>query len=376
MSAATPARDASGAKRSLVASLIAELRELTVTGPKAKTCLIATLSVVLSVLAALYLHLDNAWWAGISGFIVSQATSAASFKKGLQRIGGTAAGAAVAFVAMRWIAYDHVACYLFLLICTFVGVLGFEVSRNGYAWLLSAVTADMIVLMSLLQPTQTLHAAVYRTAEVAIGTVVAMLLTFMLADDAPDARLDPAPEPPGFAGADAPALLHAARSGVSVMLIPLVWSWLNLPAFGAQMGVTAIVVSAVPALGTPPSILLSTVVTRALHRIVGCLIGGVAALLCLVAPLTTFLPWLLALAGGVYVATHIQSSARGISYVGTQISIVFIMTLVQGFGPPSSIWPGVDRFAGIMIGLMVLLVVSLVLWPTETRATAPEEVGG
>ncbi len=356
------------ARRSLYAVLIDELSDLSFAGPRARVSLIATLSVVISVVVALALRLDNAWWAGISGFIVSQATSAASFKKGAQRISGTALGALTAFIAMRWIAYDHVACYLFLLLFTTIGVLGYEVKRNAYAWLLSAVTADMIVLMSIEQPSETLHAAVYRTAEVAIGTIVAMLVAFALADAAPDDGPDP--EPPGFLGADSAALLHAARSGVSVMLIPIVWSWLELQMSGAQMGITAIVVSAVPALGAAPSILLSIVITRALHRIVGCLIGGVAALFCLMIPLTAFLPWVLALAGGVWIATHIQSSLRGVSYVGTQISVAFILTLVQGFGPPLSVWPGAERLAGVMIGLVTLLVVTLVLWPSEAKAPA------
>jgi uncharacterized membrane protein YccC len=363
------AQEDAKAQPGLAAALLNELRELSLSGPRAKTCIITTLSVVISVVVALWLHLDNAWWAGISGFMVSQATSDASFRKGLLRIGGTVAGAAAAFFAMRWIAYNHFACYLFLLIFTMVGVLGFELKRNAYAWLLAAVTADMIVLMSLEQPLETLHAAVYRAAEVVIGTIVAMLLSFALADDGAGETAQA--EPPGFLGADRAALLHATRSGVSVMLIPIVWSWLELPMSGAQMGVTSIVVSAVPVLGTPPSILLSTVVTRALHRIVGCLIGGAAALFCLMIPLTDFLPWLLALAGGVWIATHIQSSARGVGYVGTQISLVFIMTLVQGFGPPLSVWPGAERFAGIMIGLVILLLVSLVLWPSETQTTAP-----
>ena len=44
---------------------------------------------------------------------------------------------------------------------------------------------------------------------------------------------------------------------------------------------------------------------------------------------------------------------------------VFIVTLIQGEGPPTSIMPGVDRFAGIVGGLAILMVVSLVLWPSD-----------
>jgi uncharacterized membrane protein YccC len=359
----------------VLSALFDDLGELGWSGPRGRACLIATLSVVLSTIVALALRLDNAWWAGISGFMVSQATSVASFRKGMQRIAGTIVGALIAFFAMRWIAYDHLACYLFLLTFTTIGVLGFEVERNGYAWLLAAVTADMVVLMSLQDPLATLHVAVYRTAEVTIGTLVAMTVAFLLAgDDAPQEATAP---PPGFGSmfdAGYPAFLHALRSGISVMLIPLVWSLLELPALGAQMGVTAIVVAAAPVLGVQPSILLTVVVTRALHRMAGCVIGGAAALFCLMIPLTLFLPWLIALAGGVWIATHIQSSVRGIGYVGTQMSLAFIMTLVQGFGPPASIWPGLDRFAGIMMGLTVLLLVSLILWPEEAPSgTATDE---
>jgi len=356
--------------RDMFAALRDEIAEFSFTGPRARPCLIATLSVVLSIVVALAMRLDNAWWAGISGFMVSQATSAASIKKGLQRIAGTVLGAALAFVAMRWIGYDHVACYLFLLIVTTVGVLGYEIERNAYAWLLFAVTADMIVLMSIERPMETLHVAVYRTAEVVIGTLVAMATAYALETESVDESAPAAPEPASLLDAGLPALLHALRSGISVMLIPLVWSWLERPSLGAQMGVTAIVVAAVPAIGTAPSALLSVVVTRALHRIVGCLIGGAAALFCLMLPLTAFLPWLIALSGGVWIATHIQFSARGVGYVGTQISVAFIMTLVQGFGPPQSVWPGIDRFAGVLLGLTILLVVSLLLWPSEEKLRA------
>ena len=56
------------------ASLGQELRELGSPGPRVRTVAMATLAVVLSVAAALALHLDNVWWAGISAFMSTQAT--------------------------------------------------------------------------------------------------------------------------------------------------------------------------------------------------------------------------------------------------------------------------------------------------------------
>jgi hypothetical protein len=60
----------------------------------------------------------------------------------------------------------------------------------------------------------------------------------------------------------------------------------------------------------------------------------------------------------------VQASERGVSYAGIQAAVVFIMTLVQGSGPPSSILPGIERFAGILGGLGVMLVMGLLLWPS------------
>jgi hypothetical protein len=52
------------------------------------------------------------------------------------------------------------------------------------------------------------------------------------------------------------------------------------------------------------------------------------------------------LSAGIWITAHVQASERGVGYVGTQGAVVFISTLVQGAGPPTSIPPGIERFAG------------------------------
>jgi uncharacterized membrane protein YccC len=104
---------------------------------------------------------------------------------------------------------------------------------------------------------------------------------------------------------------------------------------------------------------LQKVTVRAVHRILGCFIGGVAGLALLAVSFESFLPWLAALSAGVWIGAHVQNSTRGISYLGTQGAVVFIMTLVQGRGPPTNIMAGVERFAGITGGMLLVLAVSL-----------------
>jgi hypothetical protein len=74
---------------------------------------------------------------------------------------------------------------------------------------------------------------------------------------------------------------------------------------------------------------------------------------------------------------QIQAGKHGVGYMGTQAAFVFVVTLIQGPAPPDSILPGVDRFAGIAGGLGILLIVSLLLWPSdaEVEGAKPERSG-
>ena len=345
----------------------AEIAELRFTGPRARQGYAVAFAVTLAVAAAALFTLHDAWWAAISAFTVSQTTRPASLRRGTLRILGTIIGAVIALACASTLAYNHALCALFLLAAGTLGTLGYLLSPFGYAWLLAAITAMMIVLMSLTDPTIAFAGATDRVADVMIGTAAAMLAAMLFA---PDETAAP-PQPSGFTdllGANRPALLHALRSGITVMLIPLLGIGLGLPGL-PQMDVTAAAVMAVqPPRGFEDH---THFVTRALQRIWGCLIGGAVALLLLAVPLTNFLPWLLALTVGVFVGVQLQSSQRAISYAGTQATIVYIMTLVQGVGPPTSLLPGIERFVGITGGITVLLLVSLVLWPTPAGKPGP-----
>ena len=349
--------------RAAFADLSSELAELRLNGAPAQQGYQVAFAVAVSVVLAVAVPLQDIWWAAISAFMVSQATRPASFRRGLLRIVGTICGAVIGLGFASTLAYDHVLCALFLLIAGTSGTLGFLLSAAGYAWLLGAITAVMVVLMSLTDPTVALTGAVNRVAEVGVGTAAAMLGALLFAPNTPA----PITQAPGFGdllGVNRPVLLHAWRSGITVMLIPLVWVSLDLPSL-PQMAITAAAVMAVQA---PSGFQDHTpFVARALQRLLGCLFGGVAGLLILALSLTDPLAWLFALSAGVFVCTQIQASARGVGYVGTQAAIVYIMTLVQGTGPPTSIYPGIDRLVGIAGGLGILLLVSFVLWPVKGR---------
>jgi uncharacterized membrane protein YccC len=142
------------------------------------------------------------------------------------------------------------------------------------------------------------------------------------------------------------------------MLVPLVWNALKLPSL-AQTAITVAAVMAVQATSGDDVADRHQIVKRATHRIFGCLIGGMIGFAALSLSFENFVPWLLVLCAGVWIGAHVQNSARGIGYIGTQGTVVFMMTLVQGVGPPDSVVVGVERFAGITGGLLIVLVISV-----------------
>jgi uncharacterized membrane protein YccC len=341
-----------------------ELLELGEDPARTRQALVAACSVMLATTLALLFQLEAPWWAAISGFMSLMSTGAGSLRRGTLRMIGTIAGAVVGFVMARWLLYDQVALCLYLAAVTMLGVIAMQVSPHGLAWLFLTITSSLVLLSSLDQPQQAYSVACYRTLEVAVGVASAIITANLLQDW----HADPPPTAPGWRhllGQQWPAVLHGARSAISVVVVLVLWILLELPQV-SQMAITVAVVMSAPA--APGSVdTRHSVAIRAVQRFVGCLLGGVVALGCLALNVTAF-PWWLAMIGAaVWVGMHVQVGRHGVGYVGTQAAFVFVVTLIQGPAPPSSIMAGVDRFAGIVGGLGILLIVSLLLWPTDAE---------
>ena len=98
-----------------------------------------------------------------------------------------------------------------------------------------------------------------------------------------------------------------------------------------------------------------------MHRLIGCLLGALAGLACLAFVGSDFLLWLALIPPGIWLCSQIQTGTTGVSYVGTQAMFAYLMSMVQGQGPPDSISPGFERLVGVMGGLSILFVVTLTL---------------
>ena len=348
-----------------------EVGELGSNPAQTRQGLVAAAAVLLSTTVALALEVDAPWWAAISGFMSLMSTGAASFRRGILRLTGTIAGAVLGFLVARWLPYDHFALYLFLAGTTMLGVIAMQVSPHGLAWLFMTITSSLVLLTSLNDPVQAYSIAFYRVFDVAIGVGSALVVANVMQDW----HADRPPTAPGWRhllGAQWPAVLHGVRSAIAVVAVMAVWIMVDLPDV-TEMAVTIAVVMAAPLVADSSVDTRHKVAEKSLHRFIGCVLGGIVALACLALQVESFIWWLAMIAGVVWTGMHIQVGRHGVGYVGTQFAFVFVITMIQGDAPPSSIMPGVDRFAGITGGLGILMIVSLLLWPSAEEIKAERE---
>jgi multidrug resistance protein MdtO len=131
---------------------------------------------------------------------------------------------------------------------------------------------------------------------------------------------------------------------------------------------------------TPLIIALSSsgaTIHKGFLRIVGCTIGGVLGLICIIwilprfETLETFLFIVFCVHG---LAGWIAMGSEKTSYIGLQIALAFDLGFLQGYGPPQEIDPLRDRFIGIVIGICIVTTVFALIWPESAALIGRERL--
>jgi uncharacterized membrane protein YccC len=324
----------------------------------ARMGLISALGVVLAVLAAIRLGLEDPWWAAISAWMVSNPDRRALLDKALQRSAGTFAGVGAGYVAAGAVAGLPVMQAILLFA---VGALGtwkrFAAPRWNYAWFYAGVTATLVLVQSLDASGDLYAFAHWRAYEILCGVAAATLVDAMLGGGLQGA-IPPSAPPAAAAGSEIVRL--ALVGGSLLVLVPLLWSLFDFPAV-TQIAVSALVVLDRDASGMG---------LRGGQRLLGCLAGGAYGLAVLALGLDTFPVWLVALGGGVLLFSILHHGGGPNTYVGTQGGVAVIMALVTGSGPPDGLLPVLDRLAGITLGVGLVVLLFRVLAPRPPAEAA------
>jgi len=131
---------------------------------------------------------------------------------------------------------------------------------------------------------------------------------------------------------------------------------------------TAMVTCYVASLGTT-----GETVHKLVLRICGCLIGaamGIAAIV-FVLPHLTSVGGLMALVFfAILPAAWVASGSERISYGGVQIGFAFLLSILGGFGPSTSMSAASDRVIGILLGNAIVFVVFTSFWTKSALVVA------
>ena len=368
--------DFMGVLRPIPAGLFRDIRTLTLHGAGAREPLKAVVSVFMAVTLADALELDDLSWAAFSGYMVMRADASEATQRGLMRIAGTVSGAAFGVAVGPAIADEPALLVGALFIASWIGIFGALKSQYSYAWVFFGITACLVMTEALAGPDDLLHFAATRVAEIAVGTASCILIAnlFSASRTGPqtgahsmtsasrEASLIPTVLSEAWFDAHWVLLEHATRSALAVAVLPLVWRWFEIEDF-SQTAITSFVIMFV-SVAVLREGLHRAIIERMTHRAAGCLLGSVVALGSLWALGDTLLPSLFVLSVGICVGHHIQNGRNGVSYIGTQFVLGLLITLVQGPGPITDITPGLERFVGILIGVVADCLL-LVFWPLK-----------
>lgn len=133
-----------------------------------------------AVLISFKFHLETPFWSGMSVVVVSNLYTGNIIDKAMLRIIGTVAGAFLGFYAAGLVANSFLLYFLscFLIVC--IGSYYYSFSANGYAYLLGALCAFLIISQVAMNPQNAFFVAIWRPVEIGIGVLVSAISAYFI----------------------------------------------------------------------------------------------------------------------------------------------------------------------------------------------------
>ena len=329
------------------------------------------ISVFLSIVVAHYLGVANIGWAAFSGYMVLRSHIADTCIRGSLRILGTLLGAVLAC----WVEWS-IAKSIWLNSLVLAGVASFSLyfamtSRYGYAWLFFGLTFAMVMIDGLMYPFVDIRQfAETRSIEVIAGTLCCMLVSLIFTYIVRP-RFSLSTNKTGladvskFQGYRKLTLLHTAQAALAMASVPFLITVFSVDVL-TQTAITILAVLMIPLPGLNNKKLVST---RNLYRLFGCFLGAILAFILLPLSGLNYFCAAIAIAFGILIGRHIENSGAAFAYVGTQLSLVYIVVMVPDQLDLLSMENGWIRLGGILLGVALIELTRVVFIPLQLWLT-------
>ncbi len=315
-----------------------------------RQALVAATGCWLAAVLAFWAGSSDPWWACISAWVVANPNRDALVLKSGMRVASTLIACILGYNLALVLEGQPVAQALVLAAVSMAGIVMRYRSRFDYAWLLGSITVAMALVGSMTDPATLYAFVVYRGLEICIGVFAAMAAALVLGVDQPE---KPKGFEPGAAEERLEALHAAIIAGTALLAGMTLWSWYDLPS------ILQIVVSILAVVDRDIAVMRA----KSLQRILGCAVGGGAGLAITAMGVSSFFVWSVLFLGGLVALAHLYHGRGAYTYVGAQGGFAFILAMVTGTGPPDTIAPVVERVAGMLIGVAIVLAVVAILRP-------------
>jgi p-hydroxybenzoic acid efflux pump subunit AaeB len=143
-----------------------------------RAALRTAIAALVAVLISFKFHLQTPYWSGMSVVIVSNLYTGSIIDKAMMRIIGTIAGAFLGFYVAGIVANSFLLYLLSCFLIIAVSVYYYNYSKYGYAYLLGALCAFIVISQLALNPQNALMVAIWRPVEIGIGVLVSAISAY------------------------------------------------------------------------------------------------------------------------------------------------------------------------------------------------------
>ncbi len=164
-------------------------RELAPNPTRVRATIRLTLVCLVTVIAAMALHIPEIHWLIVTIFVVAQADAQASFDKAIQRALGTLAGGAMAILMVALLAGKQELLLLALAAWVTFGIYLSKTQADSYVFILFGVTVLVAIPDQVADPSRAIQMAVIRIQMLAAGSMIGAFAQLALWPENPERQL-------------------------------------------------------------------------------------------------------------------------------------------------------------------------------------------